>query len=198
MRLRALMMGPGLLAAACAPPQPGPETTAPSVAEAAEAAAGGMLASTGTFAMTAIEPAGGPALTVTRTVHSDRMAEGQDPHVILRLEASAMQFVELHEANHTPFDLAAQSAGGVLAVTIGAPASVAPVFYRVEQAEGAPLMCGPDGPVSAAAYQVADGALVIVGLTIATFDGEEGEAGITLTPLPADAVCGRLIYYRAE
>jgi hypothetical protein len=181
--------------AACTPPEASRETTA---AQSAPNAAEPLLMSATPTALTAVEPVNAPPVTFSRVVHGDAATEGQDPHIIIRLEASPTRFVELHEANHSPFDVTAQAIGGVVATAIAAPEGTAPLFYRVEQSEGEPLLCAPDGPVSIAAFEDAAGMLVLTGLNVVTFEGDEGENGITLAPLSADAVCGRLTYQRAS
>lgn len=184
------VMAAGLLAA-CGPPQPAAD--AEMAADESSAASEGLLFMEGTAALVAQEPAEAPALTLTRTVHEG--AEGQDAHVMVRLEAGPERFVELHEANHTPFDVTAQAAGGVLAAAIGAGAAT-PVFYQIADTAGAPLICGTTAPASMALYEDGAGDLVVVGLTIASFAGTESESGITIAPMPADAVCGRAVYRR--
>lgn len=177
---------------ACGPAQPPVETTA-----APELASGptSLLARTGMTSLAATDPADGPALTLTRTVQEG--ADGQDPHVIVRLEAAPDRYVELHEANHTPFDVTAQTAGGALATAIGS-GTATPLFYRIEDAAGAPLVCGTTAPAAMALYEDDAGALVLVGLTVATFEGTESDTGITIAPLPAEAVCGRAVYTAAS
>jgi hypothetical protein len=177
----------------CGPAQPPVETTAaPDLAAAATAS---LLSLTGSAPLAASDPADGPALTMTRTVHEG--AEGQDPHVIVRLEAAVDRYVELHEANHTPYDVAAQTPGGALATAVGSGAAT-PVLYQVADAAGAPLVCGATAPASMALYEDDAGGLVLVGLTLAAFEGTESESGITIAPLPETAVCGRAVYTAAE
>ncbi|MFZ4120374.1 MAG: hypothetical protein ACOYKM_01820 [Caulobacterales bacterium] len=186
------------VAIGCAPPQPVPETTAaPDLGATAETPASGLLASVGSTALAAVEPAGGPALTLTLGAVTSGEAEGQDAVVTVRLEASATQFVVLQERNHTPYDTMAQSAGGVLATAIGAPADVVQVLYQVTQSVGAPLVCGPNGPANVVLYEDEVGALVITGLNDFSLEDAGGEGEITLAPLPATVVCGRAVYQPA-
>ena len=181
---------------ACEPQTP----SAGPVAETSPAPASldSLLTGTGSIALIATTPAEAPPLTFTRRVDEAAAAEGMDPVATVRLEAGPEQYLELTEANHTPFDLTAQAADGPLASAIGAPAGTSPLFLRIGASAGTPLICAPDGPSSLALHETAGGELVMTGLTITAFEGEETASGVMLAPLPVGAICGRTVYSRAR
>jgi hypothetical protein len=179
----------------CSPPPSPPETNAAPAAAAAQAAPSLLDSLEGAIALTAAEGASG-ALTLTHTAVTDATAEGGDPLVTVQLQAADARVLSGQEANHTPADLMAQGAGGVLAVALGLPSGAVPHFYRVTTpVPGAPLLCGPQGPASFALAEDGSGGLVVAGLTVAGFDrvaNADGTEGVA--PLPADAVCERAVY----
>ena len=188
------LSGAMLLATGCTP-----EAEAPAVAPQTDVEASipaSLLTATGAIALSATPAGSSPALTFIRTVIDG--GDGMDPKVTLRLEADAVRFLEAEEANHTPFDVAAQAPGGVLASLVGAPQQGSPIFHRVTGQAGEPLICGPGGPQSLTLHEEPDGSLVITGLVLSSFEGEEGPEGVVLSPLPASAVCGRAVYRRSE
>ena len=108
-----------VLLMACEPQTP----SAGPVAETSPAPASldSLLTGTGSVALIATTPAEAPPLTFTRSVDEAAAAEGMDPVATVRLEAGPEQYLELSEANHTPFDLTAQAADGALASTLELP-----------------------------------------------------------------------------
>lgn len=179
----------------CSPPPSPPETNAAPAAAATQATASLLDSLDGAVALTAAE-GGTAALTLTRTAVTDATAEGSDPVVTVQLSAADGRTLSGEEANHTPADVMAQAAGGVLAVALQLPSGAVPHFYRVTTpAGGAALLCGPQGPASFALAEDGSGGLIVAGLTAAGFDlvaHADGTEGVA--PLPANAVCERAVF----
>lgn len=160
-----------LLAAACAAPA-GPSQRLTPANSATELTAGGPLA--------------------MRTT-SRAAPEGQDPTINMTLSSADGRAMAFQQANHTPHDVMAQAPGGPLAQAMGFFGEEAPTLWRsADGGEGAPFLCGPEGPVAIGYYRAEDGQVSVVGLK-STFDFETLPDG-TSSPLPfsPDHVCARL------
>lgn len=199
MKRKSLIAATAMLAfAGCSQPSPPPETALAPTQEAA-AAAGPLLHSL-LGAITLVDgdvaaAAGAPVeLTLARAAE-DGEQEGMDALVSVQLTAADQRSLTLTEANHAPYDLLAQAAGGPLADAIDAPRDAVVVLYRPSASSGAPLMCGPGGPQSVAMAEDGAGGLIVAGLSVAAFAAEAAIDGTEVAaPLPANAVCGRAVY----
>lgn len=169
-----------LLAAACAAPtvvQPPGVTLTP-----ADAATGLLT--------------GGP-LTM-RVVTTRPVAEGMDPVVQMTLANQSGAELRLQQSNHTPNDLMAQAPGGALAQAMGLFGEESPTLYQATPPhEGAPFLCGPEGPAYLGVLEAPDGAVSIVGLKRG-FEFETRPDGVTeALPFSPDGVCARLSLRRS-
>lgn len=139
----------------------------------------------------------GERLTVTRTAYPVEN-EGQDPLIVLQLTHPDGRALAFAEANHAPTHVMAQAAGGPLAQIMGLFGEERPTLYvaRQEENQGAPFLCGAEGPHSIGVYEAADGSVQIVGLRDEI--GFETRADGTYEALPysPDRVCARLRFRR--
>lgn len=119
-------------------------------------------------------------------------APGADPVVTLTLRHADGRSLAFQEANHTPHDVMAQSAGGALAQIMGIPGEETTTLYRATgNGEGA-FFCGPQGPAAIGTYAAPDGQLWIVGLR-QEIQFETRPDGVTeAVPYSPDQVCARL------
>jgi len=145
------------------------------------------------------------SLAVGETIVEERSTqtagEGMDPVVHIALRHADGRRLAFQEANHTPNDIIAQSAGGALAQIMGLPVEAAPTLYHAASGEsGAPeaaFFCGPQGPAAIGAFTNADGTLQIVGLR-QPFEFETRVDGVTYAlPYSPDQVCARLRFRAA-
>lgn len=141
-----------------------------------------------------------PSLTLTRSTPEAAPPEGQDPLVRMTLTHPDGRALAFTEANHTPHDVMAQSAGGPLATVMGFFAEETPTLYAANMAEnsGAPFLCGPEGPAYVGVHTGADGRVAIVGLKRG-FEFETRPDGVEeAVPFSPDQVCARLQFTRAS
>lgn len=136
------------------------------------------------------------SLRVERTAHPAR--EGMDPLVVLTLEHPDGRALTFQAANHAPHDLFVQRPGGALAQIMGL-GEEAPVLYRATPAdnEGAPFLCGPEGPALIGYYETADGAAQIVGLRQEIQVETRPDGVEEALPYSPDQVCARLRFRRS-
>lgn len=141
---------------------------------------------------------GGPlTMTVLTPVQSQG---GEDPLILMSLKAADGRVMAFNELNHAPNHVMAQSAGGPLAQAMGLTAGdETPKLYGARSTEnhGAPILCGPDGPVSIGYYEASDGAVTIIGMKSniefeTLSDGQQHPV-----PFSPDQVCARLHFHRS-
>jgi hypothetical protein len=172
MTMRKLILAAGVVVAACTTP-----------------------AQTTTRTLVAADAA--TSLAVGERIVEERSAragpEGVDPVVNITLRHSDGRHLSFQEANHTPHDVMAQSAGGPLAQIMGIPGEESTTLYRATGGanEGA-FFCGPQGPAAIGTYTAPDGQLWIVGLR-QEIQFETRPDGVTeAVPYSPDQVCARL------
>lgn len=176
--MRALIVAGGLLLAACAAPSGGPTTSRTlTAADASTSLAVGAQ--------------------LTESVRTQSASEGMDPVVTLTLAHQDGRSLRFQEGNHTNEDLATQRAGGPLAQVMGFFGEEAPTYYRrVEGGNGAPFLCGPEGPVALGVYENANGDISIVALK-QTFTYETLADGTQAAlPMSPEQVCARMSFRR--
>jgi hypothetical protein len=135
---------------------------------------------------------GGP-VTLRRTTASPG-GNGQDAVVNMTLTTADGRVMHFQEANHTPNDVMAQSAGGPLAQVMGFFADEQPTLYNTSNGNGgAPFICGPDGPAMLGLYRApSSGEISVVGLRSA-FEFEPRADGTSeALPYSPDHVCARM------
>jgi hypothetical protein len=136
----------------------------------------------------------GSLLIMTVATPANVGQEGEDPLILMTLRKSDGRVMNFEESNHTPEQVMAQSQGGPLSQVMGLPDTAAPTLYgvRADGAQGAPFICGPEGPVSIGYYAAPNGDVTIVGLK-QNISFESRDNG-TMSPLPfsPDFVCARL------
>ncbi|MFZ2031976.1 MAG: hypothetical protein WAU68_16815 [Vitreimonas sp.] len=151
---------------------------------------------TPTDAATSLITRGPLIMTVIPPAHASQ--DGEDPLILMTLRKADGRVMSFEEGNHAPEQVMAQSAGGPLAQVMGLPDAATPTLYsvRAEGAQGAPFICGPDGPVSIGYYAASNGDVTIVGLR-QNISFEPRDDG-TMSPLPfsPDFVCARLHFHR--
>lgn len=174
--MRGMILALGLVAGACT--TQGPVTTRTLVSADASTAL-----------------AVGERLTEERT--SQSAPAGMDPLVTLVLRHSDGRRLVFQEANHTPNDIMAQSAGGALAQIMGLPGEAAPTLYRATADQAATaFFCGPQGPGLIGVFEAPDGAILIAGLR-QEIEFETRRDGVTeAVPYSPDQVCARLRFRR--
>ena len=119
-------------------------------------------------------------------------APGQDPVVTLTLRHSDGRRLVFRQANHTPHDVMAQSAGGPLAQIMGLPGEEAPTLYRATSAAGSAFFCGPQGPAAIGVHELPDRTLLIVGLRQEIQFETRPDGQTEAVPYSPDQVCARL------
>lgn len=134
---------------------------------------------------------GGP-ITLRRTTASPG-GNGQDAVVNMTLTTADGRVMHFQEANHTPNDVTAQSAGGPLAQVMGFFADEQPTLYSATGGNnGAAFICAPDGPAMLGVYRAASGEISVVGLRSA-FEFEPRADGTSeALPYSPDHVCARM------
>jgi len=135
--------------------------------------------------------------SVTLSQSSRGGGNGQDAAVTLTMRLGNGRTLMFQEANHTPFDVRAQAAGGPLAQAMGIFDETArPTLYSATSVSGAPF-CAPEGPAYLGVYDSADGTTSIVGLK-QNFQFEERADGTAeALPVSPDIVCSRMRFTRA-
>lgn len=172
--MRKLILAAGLALAACASPTP----VATRVLVPADAAT---------------------QLAIGERIIEERSAQaagdGMDPVVNLTLRHADGRRLSFQEANHAPYDLMAQSAGGALAQIMGLPGEEATTLYHAASGEGVSegaFFCGPQGPAAIGAYQAPDGTLLVVGLRQPITFETRPDGVVEALPYSPDQVCARL------
>lgn len=177
--MRKLIFASALALAACASPSSGTRTTLVSADAATSLAVGDR---------------------VTQELSSRGGGDGQDPAVTLTLRHGDGRTLTFQEANHAPYDLFVQRAGGALAQIMGLPAGdEVTTLYHSASGEGGSegaFFCGPQGPAAIGRYQAPDGSMQIVGLRqpIQVEMAPSGE--LEAVPYSPDQVCARLKFTR--
>jgi len=121
-------------------------------------------------------------------------AQGMDPVVNLALRHSDGRRLAFQEANHTPHDVMAQSAGGPLAQIMGLPGEAAPTLYRATggEAGAGAFFCGPQGPAAIGIYEAPDGMIHVTGLRQEIQFETRPDGATEAVPYSPDQVCARL------
>ena len=180
--MRRLILAAGLALAACAAPSSrAPVTT--STLSAADAST---------------------SLSVGERVFLDRQSEdageGMDAVVNVTLRHDDGRRLAFQEANHTPFDLVVQRAGGALAQVMGLGETDVPTLYHAASGEGetagAPFLCGPQGPAAIGVFEASDGGVRIVGLRQPFQVETLANGDMNALPYSPDQVCARLNFRR--
>lgn len=135
---------------------------------------------------------GGP-LTMRVAVEGEA-AESEDALVRMTLTAANGQVMNFTEANHSPYDVMAQAAGGPLANVMGFFGEEAPTLYASEG--GSPFICQPDGPAMLGVHRSETGQIKIVGLRSGFEFEPRASGGYDPVPYSPDHVCARLIFRR--
>ncbi|MES1199228.1 MAG: hypothetical protein ABUS48_04530 [Pseudomonadota bacterium] len=180
MRVRGLLLAAAL--AGCVTPAAPPPHVERTMLTPADAATG-LLA--------------GGALTLSLSTPANQPA-GDDPVINMTLATADGRALGFTEANHAPYDVMAQTAGGPLAQAMGLFGEEAPKLYAANatQNHGAPFLCGPDGPAYVGVYAAPDGSETIVALK-SGFDFEAQSDGSYLPiPFSPDHVCARMKFRR--
>lgn len=123
------------------------------------------------------------------------LADGADAVVSLALRHEDGRRLAFQEANHTPNDLMAQSAGGALAQIMGLPGEEVTTLYYAASGEDASegaFFCGPQGPAAIGAYNAPDGAWLVVGLRQPIQFETRPDGVVEALPYSPDQVCARL------
>lgn len=129
---------------------------------------------------------------ITEESATQAAAAGQDPVVNIALRHSDGRRLAFQQANHTPHDVMAQSAGGPLAQIMGLPGEESPTLYRATGgAEGA-FFCGPQGPAAIGVHEAPDRTLLIVGLRQEIQFETRPDGQTEAVPYSPDQVCARL------
>jgi|CXWL01.1.fsa_nt_gi hypothetical protein len=136
---------------------------------------------------------GGP---LTMRVVSAAGGDGQDALVTMTLTAPDGRTMSFTEANHAPYDVMAQAAGGPLANVMGFFGEETPTLYSANEPTGAPFICAPEGPQMLGLHRAESGEIKIVGLK-SGFEFEARDGG-QYDPIPysPDHVCARLSFRR--
>ena len=132
---------------------------------------------------------------ITMTRQASPTTGGEDPLVLFTLAHADGRSMRFEEANHAPDHLRAQGAGGPLAQVMGLFGEERPTLLIARDHQGAPFMCGTDGPVAIGLYEdSASGTVRIVGLR-QEFQFEHRPDGTQRAlPYSPDQVCARLAF----
>ncbi len=138
---------------------------------------------------------------VTELSSSIEGGDGMDAAVTYTLRHADGRTLTFQEANHAPYDLFVQSAGGALAQIIGLQAGdEVTTLYHAAAAEGggseSAFFCGPQGPAAIGKYETADGTVQIVGLREPIQVEPRPDGQLEAVPYSPDAVCARLRFRR--
>lgn len=179
--MRRIILALGFMAAACASPPVSQTSTRLMSADAATSLAVGE--------------------SVTQLMSTQPASEGMDPVVSYTLRHADGRTLMFQEANHAPYDLFVQRAGGALAQIMGLQAGdeVTTLYHAVSgersSTEGA-FFCGPSGPAAIGKYEGPDGAVQIVGLREPIQVEVRPDGELEAVPYSPDAVCARLRFRR--
>lgn len=167
-----------LTLAACASPMSATTTTTLAAADAATALAVGQQ-----IAMSVTAPAAAPT-------------DGSDALILMHLTHPDGRVLAFAEANHTPYDVMAQAPGGALAQVMGLFGEESPTLYQARSGEheGAPFICGAEGPNYLGLYRAADGSVQIVGLNQGFEFETLSDGSQSALPYSPDQVCARLSF----
>lgn len=166
------------------------------VALAACSTTGGGQTRTLTPADSATRLIAGESVTLIRTVESNG-GDGQDAAIALTMRLADGRTLTFMEANHTPFDVRAQAAGGPLAQVMGIfDETATPTLYAADNAAAAPF-CAPSGPAYLGVYDAADGTTSIVGLKEGFQFEERADGTAEALPVSPELVCSRMRFTRA-
>lgn len=137
--------------------------------------------------------AGGP-LVMTQITPRDDGREGEDAVILMTLTRRDGRHLSFQQANHAPYDLMAQEAGGPLAQAMGLFGEEAPVLYaRDRRATGdAPFICAPEGPAYLGYHRGEDGTVTVVGLESSFGFEPTPDGGYAPLPYSPDQVCARM------
>lgn len=135
------------------------------------------------------------ALAVGERIVEERSSQtgaaGQDPIVTLALRHSDGRRLAFQQANHSPHDIMAQSAGGPLAQIMGL-GEEAPRLYRSAGGGEGAFFCGPQGPAAIGVHEAADGTMLVVGLRQEIQFETRPDGQTEAVPYSPDQVCARL------
>ena len=139
--------------------------------------------------------------SITQLVSSRNGGDGMDPLVTLTLRHADGRTLTFQEANHAPYDLFAQRAGGALAQIIGLQGGdeVTTLYHSASGERSnneAAFFCGPAGPAAIGKYEAPDGTVQIVGLRDAIQVEPRPDGQLEAVPYSPDAVCARLRFRR--
>lgn len=136
----------------------------------------------------------GDRLTADTTTRA--ASEGMDPVVTLTLRHADGRAMSFQQANHTNDDLFVQQPGGGLAQIMGLFGEEAPQLYRAVASanNGAPFLCGAEGPAALGYYQSAEGIVQIVGLKQEIQVEQRPDGAMETVPYSPDQVCARLSF----
>jgi hypothetical protein len=131
------------------------------------------------------------------SVTAQAASEGMDPLVTLTLTHADGRSLRFQEANHTNEDLMTQRPGGPLAQVMGFFGEETPTYYRrVDGGDGAPFICGAEGPVALGVHEGANGDVAIVALK-QTFTYETlADGSQAALPMSPEQVCARMMFRR--
>lgn len=135
---------------------------------------------------------------ITRELSSQAGGDGMDPAVTLTLRHADGRRLTFQEANHAPYDLFVQRAGGALAQIMGLPGEEVTTLYHAASGEGAQgaFFCGPQGPAAVGTYEAPDGTLHVVGLRQPIQVEMRPDGQLEAVPYSPDQVCARLKFRR--
>ncbi len=134
---------------------------------------------------------------LTEEVTTLSASDGDDPVVNLTLRHADGRSLGFQQGNHTNDDLFAQRPGGALAQIMGLVGDEAPQLYHAasgERTNGAPFMCGPQGPALIGHYEAPDGTVRIVGLRQPIQIEVRPDGQSEALPYSPDQVCARLTF----
>ncbi|MEQ1707436.1 MAG: hypothetical protein ABL864_03805 [Terricaulis sp.] len=136
----------------------------------------------------------GDRLTLTRVASE---TGGGDPLILLTLTHADGRAMRFEEANHAPYDLRAQAAGGPLAQAMGLLGNEQPTLFhaRDEVSQSAPFLCAPDGAASIGILEAVDG-VRIVGLKQGFEFETAADGAVEALPFSPDQICARLRFRR--
>lgn len=180
--MKKLIVAAGLLLAACAsPPLSQTSQTLVSADAATSLAVGERIT-----VLTSSQPGG----------------DGMDPAVNVTLRHADGRTLTFQEANHAPYDIFVQRAGGALAQVMGLQAGdeVTTLYHAASgERSGAesPFFCGPQGPAAIGKYEATDGTIRIIGLREPfQVEPRPGDGELEAVPYSPDAVCARMTFRR--
>ncbi len=175
--MRRIVIGLGLLLAACASPTPAERTTLISADAATSLSVGERI---------------------TQEITTLSASEGMDPVVNMTLRHADGRSLGFQQGNHTPDDIFVQRPGGALAQIMGLVGEEAPQLYHAASGESgsteAPFICGPQGPALVGHYEAPDGTVRIVGLRQPIQVEVRPDGQNEALPYSPDQVCARLSF----